>query len=104
MFRSWTHIHFPTYFFPLETIEELVGWYTKEEESDDITTTLTIWLGEDPKAVKSLTVYRSGPLEGLASIKFDAMDAWFEEDEQVYIHPKDPYKVCTSILRLSHKI
>jgi len=20
------------------------------------------------------------------------MDAWFEEDEQIYIHPKDPYK------------
>ena len=23
---------------------------------------------------------------------FNAVDAWFEEDEQIYVHPKDPYK------------
>ncbi len=24
--------------------------------------------------------------------EFDAVDAWFEEDEQVHVHPRDPYK------------
>jgi hypothetical protein len=24
------------------------------------------------------------------------MDAWFEEDEQVWVHAKDPYKVTHS--------
>lgn len=31
-------------------------------------------------------------LEGLLKINFAAMDAWFEEDEQIFVHPKDPYK------------
>src|SRR5215213_7164545 len=27
-------------------------------------------------------------------VRFDwhAMDAWFEEDEEVFVHPRDPYK------------
>lgn len=25
-------------------------------------------------------------------VTFAAADAWFEEDERIYVHPKDPYK------------
>jgi hypothetical protein len=32
-------------------------------------------------------------LGGLLKVKFGAPDAWFEEAEQVFVHPKDPYKV-----------
>ena len=27
-------------------------------------------------------------------IGFDKVDSWFEEDEEIFVHPKDPYKVC----------
>jgi uncharacterized protein (DUF427 family) len=30
-------------------------------------------------------------LEGYVGFKWDLIDAWFEEDEQVYVHPRDPY-------------
>ena len=30
-------------------------------------------------------------LEGYVSIYFDAMDRWMEEDEEVTVHPRDPY-------------
>ncbi len=30
-------------------------------------------------------------LAGLIAFEFDKMDAWFEEDERVYGHPRDPY-------------
>lgn len=33
-------------------------------------------------------------LAGLFKLKFASADAWFEEDERIYVHPKDPYKVC----------
>ena len=39
-------------------------------------------------------VYTSDALAGLAGfVRFDwaAMDAWFEEDEQVFVHPRSPY-------------
>lgn len=30
-------------------------------------------------------------LRGLVKLDWDAMEAWFEEDEQVYTHPRSPY-------------
>ncbi len=30
-------------------------------------------------------------LEGHLTFYWDQMDAWFEEDEQVFVHPRDPY-------------
>ncbi|CAA9408174.1 MAG: Protein of unknown function DUF427 [uncultured Rubrobacteraceae bacterium] len=30
-------------------------------------------------------------ISGLVAFYFDAMDAWHEEDEEISIHPKDPY-------------
>src|SRR5262245_23854147 len=30
-------------------------------------------------------------LEGHLTFFWDKMDAWFEEDEQVFVHPRDPY-------------
>lgn len=39
-------------------------------------------------------VYDESPLDGLAgTVRFDwsALDAWFEEDERVYVHPRNPY-------------
>ncbi|MGH3758897.1 DUF427 domain-containing protein [Actinophytocola sp.] len=31
-------------------------------------------------------------LRDLVKIRFDAMDEWLEEDEPIYVHPRDPYK------------
>lgn len=32
------------------------------------------------------------PLQpGLFAFEWDAVDAWYEEDEQVFVHPRDPY-------------
>lgn len=36
--------------------------------------------------------YVDGPAAGLVSFDFEAMDAWFEEDEQIWFHPRDPYR------------
>jgi hypothetical protein len=32
-----------------------------------------------------------GELRDLIRLQWDAMDAWFEEDEEVFTHPRDPY-------------
>lgn len=45
------------------------------------------------KALGAATKYTQGELNGLITISLGAMDAWFEEDEQIFVHPKDPYKV-----------
>jgi uncharacterized protein (DUF427 family) len=33
----------------------------------------------------------SGELEGTVRFDWGALDAWFEEDEQVFVHPRSPY-------------
>jgi uncharacterized protein (DUF427 family) len=30
-------------------------------------------------------------LAGMVRFEWDALDAWFEEDEQIFVHPRDPY-------------
>jgi uncharacterized protein (DUF427 family) len=31
-------------------------------------------------------------LRDLVKLRFDSMDEWLEEDEPIYVHPRDPYK------------
>jgi uncharacterized protein (DUF427 family) len=42
-------------------------------------------------------------LRGLIRLEWDAMDAWFEEDEEVFTHPRDPY-TRVDILRSSRHV
>jgi uncharacterized protein (DUF427 family) len=47
------------------------------------------------EAVDAAWTYPDSPIEDLRdAIRFDwnAMDSWFEEDEEVYVHPRDPHK------------
>jgi len=40
----------------------------------------------------AVTTYQgSAPLDGYVTVDYGAMDRWFEEDEPVYAHPRDPY-------------
>ena len=43
----------------------------------------------------AVTVHNGGNFKDLVKIAFDKMNAWLEEDEEIHIHPKDPYKVRT---------
>ena len=48
----------------------------------------------DRIAPDSVLWYRASELDGIAdhlTFDWDAMDAWFEEDEQVDVHARDPY-------------
>lgn len=38
--------------------------------------------------------YRTAPIENEEHVRIEwkAMDAWFEEEEEVFVHPHDPYK------------
>lgn len=43
-----------------------------------------LWMYEDPLEEASF-------LEGHAAFYFNRLDAWFEEDEEIFVHPRDPY-------------
>jgi uncharacterized protein (DUF427 family) len=41
-------------------------------------------------------------LEGYIALDWHKMDAWFEEDEQVFVHPKDPYVRVDTLVSSRH--
>jgi uncharacterized protein (DUF427 family) len=43
------------------------------------------WIYEEPPAELEL-------LRGYVSFRWDAMDAWYEESEQIFVHARDPHK------------
>jgi len=44
-----------------------------------------------PGAARLLTESTVDALSGTVRFQWNALDAWFEEDEQVFVHPRDPY-------------
>ena len=49
---------------------------------------------DDVERPGAALVYQDDAVEGLAGtvrFEWDALDAWFEEDEQVFVHPRNPY-------------
>lgn len=89
----WERPNYPHYFFHTP---DLPKQYLRPSQT--LTTSLhlnptisDIVVGERT-AHKAVASYTSGPLEGLSKVVFGAVDAWFEEDERIFVHPKDPYK------------
>lgn len=59
----WTHPYYPAWFFPGDDVaDELLD----RETLDDV--------------------------PGCFKVRWDAVDHWFEEDVEVFVHPRDPYK------------
>lgn len=91
----WEVPYFPTYYFPLADVHA-------ELEGDDGVAhspsrgdgrTLSVRAG-NKEAPSAALRYQDSPIEELRDlirIDWDAMDAWFEEDEQVFTHARDPY-------------
>ena len=44
-----------------------------------------------PNAARVLTESSVDGLAGTVRFEWDALDAWYEEDEQVFVHPRSPY-------------
>ncbi|MGW0804638.1 DUF427 domain-containing protein [Nonomuraea sp. NPDC002799] len=92
----WEVPYYPTYYFPLEDVDEAALKATGAVEhspsrGDAVVYTVASGTKEADGAALA---YPESPLEqirGHVRFAWDAMDAWFEEDEQVYFHPRDPY-------------
>ncbi|MBA2638763.1 MAG: DUF427 domain-containing protein [Nocardioidaceae bacterium] len=67
---AWEKPHYPTYYLPRA----------------DVRTDLL------PDAALSYPDVATQALRDLVRIDWQAVDQWLEEDEPVYVHPRDPYK------------
>ncbi|MFI6679098.1 DUF427 domain-containing protein [Kribbella sp. NPDC050470] len=47
-------------------------------------------------------VYDDGVAKDRVRFQWDALDSWFEEDEEVFVHPRNPYARCDAIKSTRH--
>jgi uncharacterized protein (DUF427 family) len=91
----WEGTHFLAYYIPVEDIRaELVeDGPGRRSPSRGDATSYTVRAG-NAEAKGAAIRYKDSPVEelrGLVRLDWDAMDAWFEEDQEVFVHPRSPY-------------
>ena len=92
----WEKPQYPTYYFPIADVRADAlssEGRTSHSPSRGDAEVMTLTAGGLRRAGAALRYQRS-PFESLSeTIRFewDALDAWFEEDEQVFTHARDPY-------------
>lgn len=91
----WEIVNYPHYYVPFADIaaDFLVDEQHAEKLSRGMTQRYGLKVGETERPA-SLRVYGDDAVEGLsgyARIDWQALDAWFEEDEEIFVHPRDPY-------------
>ena len=92
----WEKPYYPAYYFPVSDVRtELLqadgGAVHSPSRGDARTYTVRANGKEAPHGALR---YDESPFEELRDavrLDWDAMDAWFEEDEEVFTHPRDPY-------------
>ena len=92
----WENPHYPSYYFPRADVRtELLVPSTRTERSPSRGDAryFDVQVGER-RVADAAWCYPDSPLEALRDlIRFEwgAMDAWFEEDEEVFTHPRSPF-------------
>ena len=91
----WENPSYPQYYIPIGDVTDGVlhpSQKATHSPSRGDATSFRVRAGhrDAPDAAWS---YPDSPIEELRSMvrfDFDAMDAWFEEDEEIFVHPRDP--------------
>jgi uncharacterized protein (DUF427 family) len=92
----WEKPYYPAYYFPVGDVRgELLDAEdeTVHSPSRGDATAYTLRAGGKEARGAALR-YLDSPIEELRELvrlDWDSMDAWFEEDEEVFTHPRDPY-------------
>jgi uncharacterized protein (DUF427 family) len=91
----WEWPNFPNYYIPSDDVRSdvLVGGDTTRQTASGLARLYGLRIGQDVRPAAALQLLDS-PITGLTGmVRFDwsALDGWYEEDEQVYVHPRDPY-------------
>ena len=92
----WEKPYYPTYYFPVADVhtDYLVPTGEENRTPSRGTAQLHTVKANGKEAVNAVRWYTGAKIEELndyATFDWSAMDAWFEEDEEVFVHARDPY-------------
>ncbi|MDH3250161.1 MAG: DUF427 domain-containing protein [Acidimicrobiia bacterium] len=105
----WEKPYYPTYYFPADGVRTDVLVDTGETSRTPSRGTARVYsiVTEDFEIDGAVLGYDDSPiaqLNGTFRVEWGAMDHWFEEDEEVYVHPRDPYKRVDSLRSSRHVV
>ena len=90
----WEVPYFPTYYFPADDVRTELLVETGESRrspSRGDGTQYVVKAGNSEGAAYAFHGSKVEEIDGYVSFVWRTMDHWFEEDEEVYVHPRDPY-------------
>src|SRR6266478_1719969 len=91
----WEWPHYPQYYIPLDDVRRdlLVAEDHTQQTGRGLAELHGLRVGEThrPRAARLITDSAIDGLKGTVRFEWAALEAWFEEDEQVFVHPRDPY-------------
>ena len=104
----WETPYYPTYYFPVEDVRlDLLEAEDGVAHSPSRGDAQSFALVSGERRVPGAALrYPDSPIEelrDLVRLEWSALDAWFEEDEEVFVHPRSPY-VRVDILPSSRHI
>jgi uncharacterized protein (DUF427 family) len=101
---AWEWPFYPQYYVPLADVAPGVLVDEGAEEERKLGTARRHGLAAGGQVRPgAVWVHTSGKLAGAVRFDWAALDAWFEEDEQVFVHPRSPY-VRVDALRSSRTV
>jgi len=100
----------PVFYFPMEDVRKDVLEATNHRTHSPLKGEASYWTIQVGNRVAEHAAWSyasplpNGPkVEGYMAFYWDQMDAWYEEDEQVFAHARDPYK-RVDVLRSSRHV
>jgi uncharacterized protein (DUF427 family) len=103
----WEVPYYPAYYIPRKDVAaELIDTdATRHSPSRGDATVYDLRSGDHTLA-QAAYAYLNSPIDELRDhvrFEWDAIDEWFEEDEQIYVHPRSPY-VRVDVLPSSRRV
>jgi uncharacterized protein (DUF427 family) len=91
----WEWPHYPHYYLPQADVRMsafVEGDAIKTPQGEARHLALKAGGVERRPAARLMTASAIDGLAGMVRIEWSALDRWFEEDEEVFVHPRSPYK------------
>ena len=101
--------YLPVYYFPKQDVRMEFLIQTEHHEHSRLIGDAAYWTVKvkEKQANHAAWAYlqplpHAAPLKDYIAFDWDQMDAWFEEDEEVYVHARDPYKRIDALRSSRH--
>jgi uncharacterized protein (DUF427 family) len=93
----WEFPPYPQYYVPVADVADGVLTDTRETKTFEhgVARVHTAGAGR-------AWVYDDGVAKDRVRFQWNALDSWFEEDEEVFVHPRNPYARCDAIKSTRH--